>query len=98
MKIGLLGAARITPLAMVAPARVIPSAVLEGVAARDPARARAFAEQHAINRVFDDYESLVSSPDVAVVYNALPVNLHAPWSIAALRRDHLRATMPKRNS
>ena len=86
MKIGLLGAARITPLAMVAPARVIPTAVLEGVAARDAARARAFARQHAINRVFDDYESLVSSPDVEVVYNALPVNLHAAWSIAALRR------------
>lgn len=86
MKIGLLGAARITPLAMVAPARVIPTAVLEGVAARDAARARAFARQHAIHRVFDDYESLVSSPDVAVVYNALPVNLHAAWSIAALRR------------
>lgn len=85
MRIGCLGAARITPNAIVHPARVRPGAVLQSIAARDPARARSFAEAHGFKRHDADYAALVNSPDVDIVYNALPINLHAEWSIRALQ-------------
>lgn len=84
MRIGCLGAARITPNAIIHPARVRPGAVLQSIAARDPARARSFAEAYGFKRHDADYAALVSAPDIDVVYNALPINLHAEWSIRAL--------------
>ena len=85
MRIGLLGAARITTGAIVAPATVIPTAILQGIAARDRQRAQVFAQRHGVARVFDDYSSLVAAADIDLIYNALPVNLHAEWAIAALQ-------------
>jgi predicted dehydrogenase len=84
MRIGCLGAARITPPAIVHPSKVRPGAVLQAVAARSPARAEAYAREHGFSRVAPDYEALVTAPDIDLVYNALPVNLHARWSIRAL--------------
>jgi predicted dehydrogenase len=85
MKIGCLGAARITPPAIVNPAKVRPGAVLQSVAARDPARAREFAALHGFARADDSYDALIRSPDIDLVYNALPINLHAEWTIKALK-------------
>lgn len=85
MRFGCLGAARITPNAIIHPARVRPGAVLQSVAARDPARAQAFAVQHGFKRHDTDYAALVAAPDIDIVYNALPINLHAEWSIKALQ-------------
>lgn len=84
MKIGCLGAARITPTAIVHPARVRPGAVLQSVAARDEMRAQAFATAHGFRRHDRDYAALVEAPDIDLVYNALPINLHAAWTIRAL--------------
>jgi len=55
------------------------------VAARDVARAHEFAEAHGFKRHDTSYESLVAADDIDVVYNALPINLHAEWSIRALQ-------------
>jgi predicted dehydrogenase len=85
MRIGCLGAARITPNAIIHPARVRPGAVLQSVAARDVERARAYAEAHGFKRHDTDYAALVAAPDIDIVYNALPINLHAEWSIKALQ-------------
>ncbi len=84
MRIGCLGAARITPPAIVYPSKVRPGAILQVVAARDRSRAQAFADTHGFARVADDYEALVNADDVDLVYNALPINLHAEWCIKAL--------------
>ena len=54
------------------------------VAARDAARAALFAEENGIPHVVPDYEALVTSDAVDVVYNGLPPSGHARWSIAAL--------------
>ncbi len=85
MRIGCLGAARITPSAIVHPAQVRPGARLQSVAARDPARAQAFAEKHGFARSDRSYAELVAAADVDLVYNALPINLHAEWTINALK-------------
>ena len=85
MKIGCLGAARITPPAIVNPSKVRPGAVLQSVAARDPERARDFAQLHGFARADDSYDDLINARDIDLVYNALPINLHAEWTIKALK-------------
>jgi predicted dehydrogenase len=84
VRIGVLGAARITPAAVVKPARRSSEAEVVAVAARDPSRAEAYASKHGIPRVFDSYADLLAAPDVDAIYNPLPNGLHAQWTIAAL--------------
>ena len=84
LRIGILGAARIAPMALVRPAQQVPEAAVVAVAARDPARARAFAAKHGIGRVADSYDALLADPEIDAVYNPLPNSLHAEWSIKAM--------------
>jgi predicted dehydrogenase len=84
VRIGILGAARIAPLAIVKPAQASADVVVTAVAARDGTRAQAFAAKHGIAQVHDDYQSLVESPDVDAVYVPLPNGLHGRWIRAAL--------------
>ena len=84
MRIGILGAARIAPLALISPAKENTEVVVAAVAARDVSRARAFAAKHGITRVHDSYEALIADPDLDAVYNPLPNGLHGRWTRAAL--------------
>jgi predicted dehydrogenase len=84
VRIGALGAARITPGALVKPARNVAEAEVVGVAARDRTRAEKFAHKHGVANVYADYEALVAAPDVDAIYNPLPNGLHAAWTTAAL--------------
>ena len=83
LRLGILGAARITELAIVKPARITGTRLV-AVAARDPARAAAFADAHGIERVHSSYLDVINDPDVEAVYNPLANSLHAPWNSAAL--------------
>lgn len=82
--IGCLGAARIAPEVIVHPARVRGDVDLVAVAGRSPERTQAFARQYGFARTLPDYQSVVTDPDVTLVYNPLPISHHARWSIAAL--------------
>lgn len=84
LRIGLLGAARIAPSALIEPARTRTDVKLVSVAARDPARARSFAEEHGFDGANETYEALISRDDVDLVYIALPPDLHSKWTLAAL--------------
>lgn len=84
IRIGLLGASKIARGAVIGPAKGDDRFVLTAVAARDPARARAYAEKRGIAAVAEDYAELVRRDDVDVVYNALPPAGHEEWTIAAL--------------
>jgi predicted dehydrogenase len=83
LRIGLLGASRIADEAIVAPARTL-GHELVAVAARDRARAEAFAAQRRIPTVHDSYADVIADPEVDLVYNALVNSLHAQWNITAL--------------
>ncbi len=85
LKIGLLGAARITPKAVIEPAAARDDVVVTAVAARQPERAHEFARQHNIANVYPSYEALIAKADVDLIYNALPISAHAPWTRRALR-------------
>jgi predicted dehydrogenase len=84
LRIGVLGAARIAPAAIVRPARAVPQVRVTAVAARDRARAEAFAARHGIGVVHAGYAELVADPDIDAVYVPLPNGLHAEWTLAAL--------------
>jgi predicted dehydrogenase len=84
LRIGVLGAARIAPAAIVGPARRAEGVEVVAIAARQRARAEAFATKHAIPRVVDSYEQLVADPDIDAVYNPLPNGLHGRWTMAAM--------------
>ena len=84
-RIGILGAARIAPTALIKPARRTGRAEVTAVAARDPERAAEFARKQGIPRVLDSYAALVEDPDIDAVYNPLPNGLHGHWTIAALK-------------
>jgi predicted dehydrogenase len=84
LRIGVLGAAKIVPSALIEPARSVPEVVVAAVAARDPKRARAFASKHGIPRVHEDYAALLADPEIDAVYNPLPNSLHCEWTVRAL--------------
>jgi predicted dehydrogenase len=84
LRIGVLGAARIAPLAIVRPARAVGGAAVTAVAARDPERAKKFAAKHDITRVHRSYDDLVDDPDIDAVYIPLPNGLHAQWTLRAI--------------
>ena len=85
LRIGVLGAAKIAPTAMILPAKATGAATVVAVAARDPARARVFADLHGVPEVSETYEDLIARPDIDAVYNALTPSRHADLSIAALQ-------------
>ena len=84
LRIGLLGASRIAPTAVITPAAGREDVTVTAVAARDPARAKAYAETHGIPAVADDYAALIARDDVDLVYNGLPPAGHLEWTVAAL--------------
>lgn len=84
LRIGLLGAARIAPAALVKPARAVEDVRVVAVAARDPERATRFASDHGIPVVHRHYQELIDDPDVDAIYNPLPNSLHHEWTLRAL--------------
>lgn len=84
LRIGVLGAARITPLSLIIPSKENDEVEVAAVAARDLSRAEAFAAKHGISRVFGSYEALIADPDIDAVYNPLPNGLHGRWTKAAI--------------
>jgi predicted dehydrogenase len=84
LRMGVLGAARITKQALVRPAARVDEVEVTAIAARDRGRAQAYAAKHGIPRVHDGYAALLADPDIDAVYNPLPNGLHGRWTIAAL--------------
>jgi predicted dehydrogenase len=84
LRIGVLGAARIVPTALLTPARSVPEVAVTAIAARDPRRATAFAKRHGIPRVLPGYDELVRDPEIDAIYNPLPNGLHCAWTLRAL--------------
>ena len=83
LRFGLLGAARISDMAVIQPSRITGDRLV-AVAARDRHRADEYASRHGIERVLDDYQAVIDDPEVDVVYNPLANGHHAPWNLRAI--------------
>lgn len=69
-------------MALTRPAKSVAGVTFEAVAARDPAKAEAFARKHGIPRHYASYDELIENVDA--VYNPLPNGLHGYWTKRAL--------------
>jgi predicted dehydrogenase len=85
LRFGILGAAHIVPNALIKPAQQLTEVAVDAIAARDPARARAFALMHGIPCVMGSYDEVVGASDIDAIYIPLPNSLHCEWAIRALR-------------
>ncbi len=85
LRLGILGAARIAPTALLQPAQFVPGVQIGALAARDQARAEAFATQYHIPQVHNSYAALIDDPTIDAIYNPLPNSLHYEWTVRALR-------------
>lgn len=83
VRIGILGAARIAPAAVIHPAKALEGAEVVCVGARSLAGAQAFAAEHGIPAAYEGYRAVVEAADVDLVYVALPTSAHAEWTIRA---------------
>ena len=83
MRIGLLGASRIAPRAIIQPAADHPDAMITAVGARDLAKAEAYAAEHGIPAAVGSYQELVARDDVDMVYCGLPPSAHLETCRAA---------------
>ena len=82
LTIGILGAATIARrfIKAVQSSRRVS---IQAVASRDIERGNAFARETGVPRVHTTYEALLADPAIEAVYNPLPNNLHAEWTIRA---------------
>ena len=85
IRFGILGAAAIAPRALIHPCIDEPRAAVYAIAARDRARAEAYAQFAHIPHVLDDYQAVLEQQKVDAIYVPLPINLHHEWTIKALR-------------
>lgn len=81
--IGILGAGGIAERAMVEPARTVDGVAVVAIGARDPERARAFADRLDLP-AWGGYDEVLADPRVDLVYLALPPIVHAEWATRAL--------------
>ena len=77
---GLLSTARINK-ALIPPLRLSKRNSLMAVASRSLAKADAYAREQKIKHAYGSYEALLADPEIDVIYNPLPNQLHAEWSI-----------------
>ncbi|MDN4616351.1 Gfo/Idh/MocA family oxidoreductase [Leifsonia sp. F6_8S_P_1B] len=84
IRVGIIGAARVAPSALLRPAAEVDGVTVTSVASRDQARARSFARRHAIARALASYEDLLNDEEVDAVYIATPAAHHARWIMAAI--------------
>ncbi len=83
LRIGVLGAAKIVPSALLEPAAQRSDMKVTHVAARDPAREAEFARTHGLQAA-GGYAALIARDDLDLIYIALPPSGHCEWSIGAL--------------
>lgn len=57
---------------------------IDAIASRQAARAESCARQLGIARSYGSYEALLADPEIEVIYNPLPNNLHVEWTEKAL--------------
>eukprot|EP01118_Nematostelium_gracile_P020555 TRINITY_DN99_c0_g1_i1.p1 TRINITY_DN99_c0_g1~~TRINITY_DN99_c0_g1_i1.p1 ORF type:complete len:393 (-),score=127.72 TRINITY_DN99_c0_g1_i1:177-1250(-) len=85
IRLGILGAARISGDAVIKPANLSKDVIIAAVASRSEAKGKDFAKKNGIPKVYTDYQELLDDKEIDAIYNPLPNGLHAEWTIKALQ-------------
>src|SRR5690606_13242621 len=92
---GIISTARIGQRAVIPAMQNSANGEVVAVGSRDLQRARAFAGKLGIPRAYGSYEALLEDPDIDAIYNPLPNDQHAEWSIkAAAAGKHVLCEKP----
>jgi D-xylose 1-dehydrogenase (NADP+, D-xylono-1,5-lactone-forming) len=92
---GILSTANIGRKAMIPALQASPLAEVMAVASRDSVRARQFADELGIPKVYGNYQAILDDPEIDAVYIPLPNHLHKPWSVkAAQAGKHILCEKP----
>jgi len=83
LRIGILSTANIARQ-LIDGVRASTKLKVAAVASRNADKAAAFARETGVPRSFPTYEALLADPAIDAIYNPLPNNLHAEWSIRAI--------------
>eukprot|EP01120_Amphizonella_sp_Union-15-10_P002898 TRINITY_DN13196_c0_g1_i1.p1 TRINITY_DN13196_c0_g1~~TRINITY_DN13196_c0_g1_i1.p1 ORF type:complete len:373 (-),score=72.00 TRINITY_DN13196_c0_g1_i1:8-1126(-) len=86
IRIGILGAAKISPLALIVPSTHMSDVAVVAVAARDVDKAKAFAKRWNVPKVHNTYDDLLNDTNIDAVYIPLPNSLHFEWTIKSLEK------------
>ncbi|MEX2367583.1 MAG: Gfo/Idh/MocA family oxidoreductase [Pseudohongiellaceae bacterium] len=81
---GVLGAARIATTRMIPAIHMAQNSRLTAIASRDKNRANQLAQDYALENAFSDYDALLASDAIDVVYIPLPTGMHTEWVLKAL--------------
>ncbi|KAI3331461.1 putative oxidoreductase [Xylariaceae sp. AK1471] len=99
IKFGILGAAKIAPMALMTPAKSHPEVIVQAIAARDRARAEEFAKKHGIPDVRDSYQEVIDDPNIDAIFIPLPNALHYEWAVRSIRAGkHVLVEKPSVNN
>jgi predicted dehydrogenase len=85
IRIGLLGASWIAPMAVIIPAKSHPEVIVAAIAARDKIKANAYAKMQGVPIVHESYQALLDDSAIDAIYIPLPNGLHYEWATRALR-------------
>jgi predicted dehydrogenase len=86
VRLGILGAARIAPFAVLRHARKLDAVDVVAVAEEyHPERhLRRYARKHRIPRTYRSFDALLANPEIDAVYIPLPISMHADWCIRSI--------------
>lgn len=86
INIGILGAARIAPFALIKQARQIEGVDVVAVAEeyQDQAALQKYAKKHKIQTQYRDFNTLLADDTIDAVYLPLPISMHAEWALKAI--------------
>ncbi|KAK3369496.1 putative oxidoreductase [Lasiosphaeria ovina] len=99
IRFGILGAAKIAPMAIVVPAKSHPEVVVHAISARDRGRAEEFAKKHGIPVVRGTYQEILDDPEIDAVFIPLPNSLHYEWAVRSIRAGkHVLLEKPSVNT
>ena len=86
VRLGILGAARIAPFAVLKHARMLAAVDVVAVAEeyRPERHLQRYAKKHGIPQTYRSFDALLANPDIDAVYVPLPIGMHAEWCIKAI--------------
>ncbi len=86
LRLGILGAARIAPFALIRQAHELATVEVMAVAEEYHSERylRRYAKKHRIPQTYRSFDELLANPDIDAVYVPLPISMHADWCIKAI--------------
>lgn len=81
---GMIGVGDVTRKKSAPSFNKIDQSALVAIGSRTPGKARKFADEHSIMKVYDDPTGVISDPDVDAVYIATPPDVHTEYALKVI--------------